>query len=259
MKICDLKYRKKNRDAITMLSCYDSTFANLLDESGLDVILVGDSLGMVIKGHETTLTVKMQEMTYHTKCVSTGVKNSLIMTDMPFSSYQQSPQKAYSNASKLIEAGAHLVKLEGNNWINETVEFLANRDIPVCCHIGLLPQSIHKHGGYKLQGVEVEEAKKLLQLSKDLERSGAECLVLELVSKNLAKQITDSISIPTIGIESGPYLDGQVLVLYDILGLKTIKKPKSAKNFLQTSGSIKNCVQSFISAVKDGSFPGDSS
>ncbi len=238
-----------------MLACYDASFASLLDESGLDIILVGDSLGMVIKGHKTTLTVKMQEMIYHTRCVSSGVENSLIMTDMPFSSYQQSQQKAYANAAKLIEAGAHLVKLEGNGWITETVEFLANRDIPICCHIGLLPQSIHKHGGYKLQGVAVDEARRLKQLSKDLEQSGAECLVLELVSKNVAKQIRDSISIPAIGIGSGPYLDGQVLVLYDILGIKTSQKPKFAKDFLQTSGSIKNCIEKFINSVKDGSFP----
>ncbi|OUV02302.1 MAG: 3-methyl-2-oxobutanoate hydroxymethyltransferase [Betaproteobacteria bacterium TMED82] len=255
MELNDLKEKSSKGEKIVALTCYDFTFASLIDKCGVDITLVGDSLGMVIKGYDTTLSVTIEEMIYHTRCVASGIKNSIVMADLPFSTYQESPEKAYSNASKLLEAGAKIIKLEGNAWIKKTINFLSSRDIPVCSHIGMLPQSLHKIGGYKVQGDSPEEASRLLKLSLELEREGADVLVLELVTKSLAKEITTSVKIPTIGIGSGPSTNGQVLVLYDILGLDSKVKPRFVKNFMRGNDSIKKCIEAYALSVRSGIYP----
>ena len=242
-------------EKIAVLTCYDASFAALLEAQGVDILLVGDSLGMVLQGHETTLPVSLDDMVYHTACVARGAKQAFIIGDMPFGTFQISPQETFANAARLIAAGAHMIKLEGGAVMAETVEFLAGRGIPVCCHIGLMPQSVHQMGGYRLQGKEAAAAQKLLEDAVALEQAGADMLVLETIPALLAAEITAALSIPTIGIGAGAACSGQVLVLHDMLNIYPGKKARFAKNYLQDACGIAAAVKSYVAEVKNGSFP----
>jgi 3-methyl-2-oxobutanoate hydroxymethyltransferase len=226
----------------------------VLDSAGVDVLLVGDSLGMVIQGHASTLPVKLAKMAYHTRCVATGTERAFIVADLPFGSYQPSPERAFASAARLMAAGAHMVKLEGGAVMIETVTFLTRRGIPVCAHVGLLPQSVNQLGGYKVQGREDAVAEQLIADARALEAAGAGLIVLEMVPAALAKAVTAALTIPTIGIGAGSDCSGQVLVLYDMLGLYP-RAPKFSKNFLAGTDGIEAAARAYVAAVKDGSFP----
>ncbi len=255
VNIQQLIQMKKIGSPICMLTCYDATFATLLDKVGVDILLVGDSLGMVIQGNDSTIKVKLQDMIYHTRCVSSVTKNSMIMVDMPFGSYQESPEKAYANASQLMEAGAQVVKLEGGKWLAKTISFLSDRGIPTCAHLGLTPQSVHKLGGYKVQGVNTKTAKLITDAAKILEENGVDVIVLELIPSELGKRVTQQIQIPTIGIGAGVFVDGQVLVLHDMLGLTNGLQPKFVRSFFSMSKTIEQAVKNYISAVRNKEYP----
>ncbi len=250
-----LKAMRERGEKIAVLTAYDASFARLMDEAGVDVVLVGDSLGMVVQGHASTLPVKLSEMSYHTRCVARGVKRAFIMSDLPFATYQQSPQQAYASAAKLMAAGAHMVKLEGGAVMVETVRFLTGRGIPVCAHLGLLPQSVNQLGGYKVQGREEADAKQLLADALAMQQAGAGMLLLEAVPAKLAAEVTASLSIPTIGIGAGPDCSAQVLVMYDMLGLYP-HAPKFSRNFMAGAGSVAAAFAAYVQAVKSGAFPG---
>jgi 3-methyl-2-oxobutanoate hydroxymethyltransferase len=246
----------ENNEKLTVLTCYDATFATILENAGIDVLLVGDSLGNVLHGENTTLSVTLDDMIYHTHCVARGSSKAFIITDMPFGSYQVSPAQAFENASKIMAAGAHMVKIEGGQIMADTIQFLTRRGIPVCAHIGLTPQSIHQLGGYKLQGNSEKSAKQLLDDAKLLEKSGANLLVMEVVPAKLAKKITQTLAIPTIGIGAGVNCSAQVLVLHDMLGLVQGKKPRFVKDFMADAKSIQEAIANYVTAVKTGQFPG---
>jgi 3-methyl-2-oxobutanoate hydroxymethyltransferase len=219
--------------------------------------MVGDSLGMVMQGHDSTLPVSVADMAYHARCVARGTKRALIIVDMPFMSYQQSPAHAFASAGRLMQkGGAQVVKLEGGEPMAETVRFLVERGVPVCAHLGLTPQSVHQLGGYRVQGREATAADKIRHDAKILQKAGASLLVLEAVPSELAKAITSDLEIPTIGIGAGPDCDGQVLVLQDMLGIYPRPSPKFSKNFMQGAASVEAAVKSYIEAVKSGTFPG---
>jgi 3-methyl-2-oxobutanoate hydroxymethyltransferase len=241
---------------IAMLTCYDASFASVLEAAGVDTMLIGDSLGNVIQGHETTLPVTLRDMVYHTACVARGAKRAFIVGDMPFGTFQVSPQDAFRNAADLMAAGAHMVKIEGGRPVLETATFLVERGIPVCGHIGLTPQSVHQLGGYRVQGRVQSDAERLLDEAKLLEEAGAGMIVLEAVPAALAKDITASVRIPTIGIGAGPDCHGQVLVLHDMLDIYPGKKAKFVKNYMRAGGSIHGAVELFVKEVKAGKFPG---
>lgn len=245
-----------NNEKFAVLTCYDATFAAILENAGVDVLLVGDSLGNVLQGKNTTLSVTLNDMIYHTRCVAHGSSKAFIITDMPFGSYQVSPEQAFENASKILAAGAHMVKIEGGQIMADTIQFLARRGIPVCAHIGLTPQSIHQLGGYKLQGNSEKSAKLLLDDAKLLEKSGASLLVMEVVPAKLARKITQTLSIPTIGIGAGAHCSAQVLVLHDMLGLTQGKKPRFVKDFMADAKNIQQAIANYVTAVKTGHFPG---
>ncbi|MBV6447343.1 MAG: 3-methyl-2-oxobutanoate hydroxymethyltransferase [Nitrosomonas sp.] len=245
----------ENREKIAVLTCYDATFAAVLENAGVDVLLVGDSLGNVLHGSDTTLAVTLNDMLYHTRCVARGASKAFIVADMPFGSYQISPEQAFENATKIIAAGAQMVKIEGGHVMADTIQFLTQRGIPVCAHIGLTPQSVHQLGGYKLQGDTEKSAKQLLDDAKILEKSGAGMLVMEVVPAKLAKKVTQALSIPTIGIGAGPDCSGQVLVLHDMLGISQGKKPRFVKDFMLNTNSIHEAVTHYVQAVKAGQFP----
>ena len=242
-------------EKIAMLTCYDASFAGLLDRAEVDALLVGDSLGMVIGGHASTLPVTLEEMVYHTRCVAAGARQALVLADMSFASYQASPEQAYANAARLMAAGAQMVKLEGGAWLAPTVEFLVARGIPVCGHLGLQPQSVHRFGGYKAQGKTDASARALADDARALTAAGIELLVLEMVPAALAAEITAQGAIPTIGIGAGPGCSGQVLVLYDMLGIYP-KPARFVRNFMTGGETIEGAIAAFVTAVKDGSFPG---
>ncbi|MCU0809834.1 MAG: 3-methyl-2-oxobutanoate hydroxymethyltransferase [Thiobacillaceae bacterium] len=252
--LASLKAMPKRGEKIAVLTCYDASFARVLDAAGVDVLLVGDSLGMVVQGHASTLPVKLAEMCYHTRCVAAGTSRAFIVADLPFGSYQPSPERAFAAAARLVAAGAHMVKLEGGEVMVDTVAFLTRRGIPVCAHLGLLPQSVNQLGGYKVQGREEAAAAQLIADARALESAGAGLLVLEAVPAELARRTTASVSIPTIGIGAGADCSGQVLVLYDMLGLYP-RPPKFSKNFLAGADGIEAAVRAYVAAVKDGSFP----
>lgn len=243
-------------EKIAMLTCYDSSFAAMLEAAGVDVILVGDSLGMVVQGHRSTLPVTLAQMIYHTECVLRGAAKTFIVADMPFGSYHESPQQALRNAAPLMAAGAQMVKLEGGRAMVETVQFLTARGIPVCAHIGLTPQSVHQFGGYRVQGKTDEAAQILLDDALSLQEAGAGMIVLEAIPAALAARVTQQLAIPTIGIGAGKECSGQVLVLYDLLGIYPGKTPKFARNFMAGAGSIAEAAQTYVRAVKSGEFPG---
>ena len=249
-----LRSMKASGEKIAMLTAYDATFSAVLDDQGIDVILVGDSLGMVVQGHKTTMPVSMDDMVYHTRAVSRSIQKSLLLADLPFMSFS-TREKALDNAARLMQEGhAHMVKLEGGSIQAEVVDCLARRGIPVCVHLGLQPQSVHKLSGYRVQGREDEQAKQMLEDARILEQSGADLLVLECVPAEVAVNLAKSVQMPVIGIGAGVGCDGQVLVLHDLLGISS-KTPRFAKNFLAESGSIQMAVSSYVNAVKSKAFP----
>ena len=242
-------------EPIAMLTCYDASFAALLDNCGVDSLLVGDSLGMVIQGESSTLPVTLDQMAYHTRCVARGVRTSWLIADMPFGSYQSGPAAASESAVKLMQAGAHMVKLEGGTWLAPTVAFLVERGIPVCAHLGLTPQSVHALGGYRIQGKSDSDAARLVADAKALQDAGATMLVLELIPAKVAVQITQALVIPTIGIGAGNQCSGQVLVLHDMLDVYPGKKPRFVRNFLAGQPGVRGAIETYVNAVKDRSFP----
>ena len=251
-----LQAMRVDKDPVTMLTCTDASFAGMLDKAEVDMFLIGDSLGMVIQGDNSTLGVTMGDMVYHTRCVAKATNRALIVGDLPFGSYQKSPEQAIENAIELMAAGAQMVKLEGGVVMSDTVRFLVERGIPVCGHIGLTPQSVHALGGFKVQGKSEEAINDLIVAAKALEQSGASAIVLELVPNDVGRRVTDAINIPVIGIGAGPYCSGQVLNLYDMLDIYQGRKPKFVKNFMADSSSILDAVKAYVTEVKAGTFPG---
>lgn len=241
---------------IAMLTCYDASFAGLLETAGVECLLVGDSLGNVLQGHETTLPVTQRDMVYHTQCVARGSKRAFIIGDMPFGTFQAGPQDAFRNAAEIMAAGAHMVKIEGGAPMLETTEYLATRGVPVCGHLGLTPQSVHQFGGYKVQGRSEDAAERLLEDAKLQERAGAGMIVLEAVPAALAREITASVTVPTIGIGAGVDCHGQVLVLHDMLDIFPGRKAKFVKNYMRAAGSIQGAVELYVKEVKARAFPG---
>jgi 3-methyl-2-oxobutanoate hydroxymethyltransferase len=255
-----IKALQKQRDdgvKIAQLTCYDASFAAMLDAAGLDSLLIGDSLGMVLQGHDTTLPVKLADMAYHTACVARGSKRAFLVADMPFGSYQESPQQAFRSAAELMAAGGQMVKLEGGAEFAETVRFLTQRGVPVCGHLGLTPQSVHKFGGYRVQGKGEDAEEKLIADAIELESAGAELLVLEAIPTRLGEQVTQRLRIPTIGIGAGPGCSGQVLVLHDMLDVFPGKKARFVRNFMKGASSVADAAERYVRAVRDGSFPAE--
>lgn len=251
-----LQKMAQEANRITMLTCYDASFAELLETAGVETLLIGDSLGNVVQGHASTLPVTLRDIVYHTACVARGSTRAFIIGDLPFGTFQCSPQETFRNAAEVMAAGAHMVKLEGGRVMLETVSFLAERGIPVCGHIGLIPQSVNTLGGYRVQGREAHDAQRLLEEAKLLQEAGAAMIVLEAIPAALAKQITAASRVPTIGIGAGPDCHGQVLVLYDMLDIFPGKKAKFVQNFLQPAGTIQGAVELYVKEVKAGTFPG---
>jgi 3-methyl-2-oxobutanoate hydroxymethyltransferase len=250
-----LQAMRNKGEKITMLTCYDATFAQLLETAGVDVLLVGDSLGMVLQGHNSTLPVTLDDMVYHTACVARGSQQIFIVADMPFGTFQVNPEKTYEHAARLMAAGASMVKLEGGAVMAETIAFLTQRGIPVCAHIGLIPQSVHQLGGYRVQGKDDKAAQRLLQDAHAVEQAGAGMVVLEAIPALLAAEITANLTIPTIGIGAGSDCSGQVLVLHDMLDIYPGKKARFVKNYMQGASSIADAVAGYVAEVKSGVFP----
>jgi len=251
-----LQTMRDKGEKIAVLTCYDASFAALLEASGVDVLLVGDSLGMVLQGHETTLPVTLDEMVYHTACVARGSKQAFIIADMPFGTFQVSPEKTFEHAARLMAAGAQMVKLEGGAAMVDTIAFLTQRGVPVCGHIGLTPQSVHQLGGYRVQGKDQAAAQLLLNDAVAVAQAGAGMLLLEAIPALLAAEITAQITIPTIGIGAGAACSGQVLVLHDMLDIYPGKKARFVKNYMQGAASIADAVTRYVDEVKSGAFPG---
>lgn len=241
---------------IAMLTCYDASFAALLESAGVECLLIGDSLGNVLQGHETTLPVTLRDIVYHTECVARGSKRAFIIADMPFGTFQVGPPDTFRNAAAIMAAGAHMVKVEGGTPVLETTEYLATRGVPVCGHLGLTPQSVHQFGGYKVQGRNEDTAERLVEEARLLERAGAGMIVLEAVPATLAREITTSVSVPTIGIGAGVDCHGQVLVLHDMLDVYPGRKAKFVKNFMRAAGSIQGAIELYVKEVKARTFPG---
>ncbi|MHA6495395.1 3-methyl-2-oxobutanoate hydroxymethyltransferase [Pseudomonas borbori] len=250
-----LQSLKQSGEKIAMLTCYDATFAQAACQAGVDVLLVGDSLGMVLQGHDSTLPVSTAEMAYHTACVKRGNQGALILADLPFMAYATNEQ-ALLNSAALMQAGAHMVKLEGAAWLAEPIRLLAERGVPVCAHLGLTPQAVNLLGGYKVQGRQEAQARQMRADAIALEQAGAAMLLLECVPSELAAEISQAVKIPVIGIGAGSATDGQVLVLHDMLGLSLSgRMPKFVKNFMAGQSSIQNALSAYVKAVKDQSFP----
>ena len=244
-------------EKIAMLTCYDATFAHVLDEAGVDVMLVGDSLGNVLHGAPSTVSVSLDSMLYHTRSVARGNKNAWIIGDMPFDSYQVSKEEAWRNAAQLFKLGAHMVKLEGGGWTAETVRFITERGIPVCGHLGFTPQTVTALGGFKVQGRSDAGAALLKRHAEELVEAGMQMLVLEMVPSVLAAELTRTLPIPVIGIGAGVGCSGQVLVLHDMLNITSGRHPRFVKNFMEGAGSIQQAIANYVTEVKAGTFPVD--
>ncbi len=242
-------------EKLVMLTCYDASFARLLDAAGVDIVLVGDSLGMVVQGHDTTLPVTVPEMAYHTRCVARANSRAWLVSDLPFASYQQSPGQAMQSAATLMQAGAQMVKIEGGGWTTDTVRFLSERGVPVCAHLGLTPQSVGALGGYRVQGRDDRSAALMKRHAAELVEAGAAMLLLELTPSALAAEIQRQSAVPVIGIGAGPDVAGQVLVLHDMLGITRGKLPRFVRNFMTDAASVEQAVERYVAAVRDGSFP----
>ncbi|MGD8570953.1 MAG: 3-methyl-2-oxobutanoate hydroxymethyltransferase [Gammaproteobacteria bacterium] len=253
--VSSLKKMKQAGEKFVCLTVYDATYAQLLEAAGVDVLLVGDSLGMVIQGHDSTLPVTVDDIIYHTRAVHRGSQNALILADMPFISYVD-PASAVENAGRIMkEGGAHMVKLEGGAAFAETIQQMTLHGIPVCGHLGLLPQSVNKLGGYKVQGKDRQSAETILHDAKLLEQAGCDFMLLECVPLELARQVTEALQIPVIGIGAGPHCDSQVLVLQDMLGITPGKRPRFTQDFMMGNDSIAAAVAAYVKAVKSGEFP----
>ncbi|KIO36532.1 MULTISPECIES: 3-methyl-2-oxobutanoate hydroxymethyltransferase [Shewanella] len=248
-----LKFKQEGKK-FTALTAYDASFAGAFDSEGIDVLLVGDSLGMVLQGHDDTLPVTVEDIAYHTRCVRRGIKRSLLIADMPFMSYA-TPEQAMTNATALMQAGANMVKLEGGHWLLETVTKLTERGIPVCAHLGLTPQSVHVFGGFKVQGRDADNAQRIIDEAKAIEAAGAQLLVVECIPAALAKSITEALTIPVIGIGAGADTDGQILVMHDVLGISSGYIPRFSKNYLAQTGEIRSAIRAYIEEVDTGVFP----
>lgn len=256
LTISNLARMKAAGEKIAVLTAYDASFARLAEAAGVEVLLVGDSLGMVVQGHDSTLPVTVGEMVYHTAAVARVRERAVLVADMPFMSYG-SPAEALANAGRLMkEGGAHMVKLEGGAPQLDTVRHLTRHAVPVCAHLGLLPQSVYQLGGYRVQGRDAEGARQIHEDALALQAAGAQLLVLECVPAGLAAEVTASLEIPVIGIGAGPGTDGQVLVIYDLLGLSVGRPPSFVRNFLEGQGSVGDALGAYVRAVKDGRFPG---
>ncbi|MEO6117499.1 MAG: 3-methyl-2-oxobutanoate hydroxymethyltransferase [Methylotenera sp.] len=264
MTLSELQLKASAGEKIAMLTCYDATFAKLSEIAGVDILLVGDSLGMVLQGAENTLNVSMHHMTYHTKSVAAGALNTFIVADMPLGSYEHDNEAAYKNAVWLIKSGAHMVKFEGGGNRVGTAKYLIDRGIPVCAHLGFTPQSVNQIGGYKIQGKTDESAKQIMHDAIAMSEAGVGFVLLEMVPAALAKSITSSIKVPTIGIGAGVDCSGQVLVVQDLLGIYTgaanknpsdFKSPRFVRNFLKETNSIQVAIEAYVAAVKNKSFP----
>jgi 3-methyl-2-oxobutanoate hydroxymethyltransferase len=253
-----LREMQSASEPITMLTCYDASFARVLDAAGVDCLLVGDSLGMVLQGASSTIPATLEHMAYHVRCVASTQPHAWIIGDLPFGSYQESADLAMRSAVALMQAGAHMVKLEGGGWTAQTVRFLTERGVPVCAHLGLTPQSVHALGGYRIQGRTEPAAAVLAQHAQELSDAGAAMAVLELMPSLVAQQITQQVPMATIGIGAGPHCSGQVLVLHDMLGITMGKTPRFVRNFMQDAGSIHSAVKDYVDAVKSRAFPDES-
>ncbi len=250
-----LAQMRASGEKIAMLTAYDASFASLMDQAGVETLLVGDSLGMVVQGHGTTLPVTLEDIAYHTACVARAAGSAMIISDMPFASYA-TPQQAHDHAAMLMRAGAEMVKLEGGSWLVPTVQLLVERGMPVCAHLGLTPQSVHQLGGVKVQGKTATAADQLKADALALQAAGASLLVLEAIPAALANEVTQLLSIPTIGIGAGAGCSGQVLVMHDMLGAFPGHRPKFVRNFMEGQASVPGAFAAYVQAVKDGSFPG---
>jgi 3-methyl-2-oxobutanoate hydroxymethyltransferase len=255
LSVTELSAMKLRGEKISCLTAYDASFSTLIDNAGVDVMLVGDSLGMIVQGHKTTLPVSLDDMIYHTHCVSRVRQRAFVIADLPFMGYA-TPLMAAKNAAKLIQkGGAQMIKLEGAK--TDTVSFLVEQGIPVCGHLGLLPQHINQLGGYKVQGIEPDSAEKIRQDALKLQQAGASLLVLECVPARLAQEITQQLSIPVIGIGAGVHCDGQILVVYDMLSISGGKRPRFSKDFMVGADSIESAIKAYHQAVKQAEFPSD--
>ena len=246
---------KSEGKKFSCLTAYDACFAQLVSKAGVEIILVGDSLGMVLQGNDSTLPVTLEEMAYHVACVKKGNQGSFIMADLPFMSYA-TVEQALDSSAALMQAGAQMVKLEGTAWLSDTISALSERGIPVCAHLGLTPQAVNKLGGYKVQGRDENDASLMIEDAKKLEAAGASILLLECVPSKLAKSISDAVEVPVIGIGAGADTDAQVLVLHDMLGISPGKSPRFVKNFMEDTDSIQAAIESYANQVKSGTFPG---
>ncbi|WKZ13930.1 MAG: 3-methyl-2-oxobutanoate hydroxymethyltransferase [Gammaproteobacteria bacterium] len=250
-----LRTMKAERQPIACVTAYDASFAGIVDEAGADLVLVGDSLGMVVQGHDTTVPVTVADIIYHTRVVARGLRRAFLMADMPFMSYTN-PTQALENAVRLMqEGGAMMVKLEGGVGQIGIVEHLARHDIPVCAHVGLKPQSVHKLGGFRVQGRETSQARQMVDDSVALERAGADIVLLECVPSEVGRAVRDALSVPVIGIGAGPHVDGQILVLYDLLGITRGRLPRFVKNFMQGAPSVAAACEAYVRAVRERSYP----
>lgn len=256
MTVPNLLHMKQNKERIATLTAYDASFARAMDHAGVDAVLVGDSLGMVIQGDGNTVSVRLDDMIYHSRCVAKGLQSALLIADMPFQSYA-SPERALDAASALLSEGmAGMVKMEGAGFVLDAIAYLTEREIPVCAHLGLTPQSVLRLGGFKVQGRDEQTANVILEQALQVEQAGAQLLVLECMPSSLAKTISEAISIPTIGIGAGPYCDGQILVCYDALGINSgHRRPRFVKDFLESNGSIDAAFAQYVKEVKSGEFP----
>jgi 3-methyl-2-oxobutanoate hydroxymethyltransferase len=251
-----LQARARDGEKLVMLTCYDASFAAISEAAGVDILLIGDSLGMVIQGRDSTLAVTLEETEYHVRCVAAGSRTALVIADMPFASgFQESPALAFRGATRMLAAGAQMVKLEGGTPMVETTRFLVERGIPVCAHIGLTPQHVHTLGGYRVQGRTDGGAERLLAEAKAHEEAGAALVLMEAMPASVAKRVTEALKVPTIGIGAGPDVSGQVLVNYDMLDLYPGRKARFVRNFMQGAPSIQSAIESYVKAVKDKSFP----
>lgn len=246
---------KQNGQKITAITAYDASFAKLFDDEGAHVLLIGDSLGMVLQGGKDTLAVSVDEMVYHTRCVARGASNALIIADMPFMSYA-TPEQTYQTAARLMAAGARMVKMEGGDWLCDSIRHLTRNGVPVCGHLGLTPQSVHVFGGFKVQGRDEYQAQEIYRQALCLQEAGIQLLVLECVPVALAERITKALRIPVIGIGAGPATDGQILVMHDAFGITSGYVPKFTKNFLAETGDMHAAIRLYVQQVSEGTFPG---
>jgi 3-methyl-2-oxobutanoate hydroxymethyltransferase len=255
VNVSTLRKMKADKQPIACLTAYDASFAWLVDQAGTDLVLVGDSLGMVVQGHDTTVPVTVDDMIYHSHLVARGLSRAFLVADMPFMSYT-SPQQALENSVRLMQEGsAMMVKLEGGASQIGIVEYLATHDIPVCAHLGLRPQSVHKIGGFKVQGRDAEQARQMIADAKALQDAGADLVLLECVPNEVGKEVTESLEVPVIGIGAGPEVDGQILVLYDVLGITQGRMPRFVHNYMKEADDIEGAIVAYVEAVKSGTYP----